>query len=72
MFLHLILLLVLGSRGVIAESSEGGAETTVIALNNGNSYFAVNGQQRFLFGRNPTGDEQGQFDMNRTGYFGDS
>ncbi len=62
MFLHLILLLVLGSRGVIAESSEGGAETTVIALNNGDSYFAVNGQQRFLFGRNPTGDEQGQFD----------
>jgi hypothetical protein len=60
--LPITLSLVLGSTAVSAESSRIAARSTIITMNNSDSYFRVNGQQRFLFGRNPTGDAQDQFD----------
>jgi len=53
-----LLMLAAGSMSIFAVSGGTTVNSTDITFNKGDSYFTVDGQKRFLFGRNPTGKEQ--------------
>jgi len=55
------LVLAFVSPGVFADSAGHEPGTAAVTLADNSSYFTVNGQQSFLFGRNPTGAEPDQF-----------